>query len=514
MTAGLNKDKSYKEKPILSIRGLTKVFPGVKALDQVDFDLYPGEVHILVGENGAGKSTLSKCLLGVYQPDEGEIFYDGQPVRFSSPRDALQAGIAAVYQELTMIPWLTAPQNIFFNREPRIKGTPLIDKKKMTEDCRALLEGLHSSAINLSVPVKKLGVAEQQMLEIAKALSFHPRVLILDEPTATLSAQETDSLFARIESLTEAGIGIIYISHRMSEYRRIGDRITVLRDGKKVSTEKNGNLTEDQLIHLMVGRSLSQIYQKSPNTFSGEVLRVEGLSDRAGKVKNCSLTLKKGEIVGLSGLVGSGRTELARLIYGIDRPAAGRVILHGRDMTRSSPKAKVDAGLGFLPEDRKLSGLTIKAPIDWNVVAASLSKYFPHLYLSERKNEAIARDYVDELKIKTPDVHRQTEDLSGGNQQKVVIAKWLASDTDILIFDEPTRGIDIGARMEIYRLMDALTAEGKSILMISSDLSEVISMSDRLYVMREGQIISEMQKDEFSMERIGQLMLADRSNNQ
>lgn len=495
--------------PLLSLKGITKRFPGVTALDQVDFKLFPGEVHILAGENGAGKSTLSKCILGVYEPDEGQIIYQGDVVRFTSPGDALKAGIAAVYQELTMIPYLNAAQNIFFNREPRIGRSPFLDQKKMFNDGKELLDRLGSSDIDLTVPVRELGVARQQMVEIAKALSHKPKVIIFDEPTATLTQQETEALFHCIRQLRKENAGIIYISHRLGEFPIIGDRITVLRDGKNIETLDHADIPEDRLIHLMVGRNTEQVYIRTRRPFREDLLKIVNLSDRAGKVKGCSLSLKKGEITGLAGLVGSGRTELARLIYGIDKPREGKVYLHGKDVTGKSPRAMVAYGLGFLPEDRKESGLTVKAPIDWNIVAASLKKYFPHLYLSAKKNIAVAKQYAAQLNIKTPDVEKSTEDLSGGNQQKVVIAKWLASDTDVLIFDEPTRGIDIGARIEIYRLMDTLAAEGRAILMISSDMQEIISMSDRIYVMSEGKIAAELTGEDCSMEKIGSLMLKE-----
>lgn len=491
---------------LLSVKRITKEFPGVKALDEVDFDLFPGEVHILAGENGAGKSTLSKCILGLYQPESGEIFFQGRQVDFHSPKDALKAGIVSVYQELTMIPYLNAAANIYFNREPHIKGTPLINQKKMQRDCQRILKRLHCENIDTTIPVKKIGVAGQQMLEIAKALSYDPKVIIFDEPTATLTGQETDALFDCIKELKQTGTGIIYISHRISEFPLIGDRITILRDGKKVAGLDHADISEDELIHLMVGRNKRQLYERSRHSTNEEMLKVTNLSDRSGKVKGCSLILRKGEITGLAGLVGAGRTELARLIYGIDKPVEGQVLLHGKDLTGRSPGVMALAGLGFLPEDRKGSGLAIKAPINWNVLAASLGKYFPHLYLSRKKNISIAKKYTDQLNIRS-NLDNITGNLSGGNQQKVVIAKWLASDSDVLIFDEPTRGIDIGARHEIYSLMDQLAAEGKAILMISSDLQEIISMSDRLYVMSEGRIISELKKEEYSMDRIGELML-------
>ncbi len=503
----INDMKSEERGPLLILKGISKAFPGVKALDQVDLDLYPGEVHIIAGENGAGKSTLSKCILGVYQPEEGSMIYQGRPAVFKSPREALASGITAVYQELTLIPYLNAAQNIFFNREPRIKGTCIVDHRKMQSDCRELLKDLQCSNMDTSKPVKNLGVADRQMIEIARAISCHPKVIIFDEPTAALTSKETSALFDNIKKLKSQGTGIIYISHRLEEFPIIGDRITVLRDGKKIRTISHSDVPQEELIHYMVGRSPKQVYKRTSVSAGKTLLDIHNLSDREGKVKGCSLEVKSGEITGLAGLVGSGRTELARLIFGIEKPSGGDVIVGGKKLTGRSPKTMARAGIGLIPEDRKQSGLAVKAPIAWNLVAASLYKYFPRLYLSEKKNRLIAGKYIKMLNIRTSDENKTTGELSGGNQQKVVLAKWLASDADILIFDEPTRGIDIGARIEIYQLMDQLAGEGKAILMISSDLQEIISMSDRLYIMSEGRITGELEKKDFNMETIGSMML-------
>lgn len=354
---------------ILTATGICKNFPGVKALNNVDFNLRKGEVHILVGENGAGKSTLSKCILGVYQPDKGEITLDGTKVTFASPKEAIKHGIIGVYQELSMVPYLNAAQNIFLNREPRIKGTNIVDTKKMRSDAMEYLKMLNCTHIDLRKPVKELGVAEQQMIEIAKALSFHPRIVVFDEPTATLSDREVDSFFEHILEMKKQGIAIIYVSHRMKEFSRIGDRITVLRDGEYIKTLNVGELSDEELVNLMVGREISQVYKRTPNTHSGEALRVESISDAAGRVKGCSLTLNRGEIVGIAGLVGAGRTEMARLIFGIDRIKSGKVFLNGSDVTGMRPPQLVKRGLGMLPEDRKTVGLAVKAPISWNVIA-------------------------------------------------------------------------------------------------------------------------------------------------
>lgn len=494
-------------KPILRVKGLTKEFPGVKALDTVDFDLYAGEVHILVGENGAGKSTLSKCILGAYQPDAGEIYLEDRKVSFKSPKEALASGIAAVYQELTMIPYLNAAQNIYFNREPVYKGTNIINQKLMQKDAKALLKMLNCEHIDTNKPVKYLGVAEQQMIEIAKAISFQPKIIVFDEPTATLSDREVESFFEQIKVLKKQGIGIIYVSHRMKEFHHIGDRITVLRDGKYITTLNEGQLSDEELVNLMVGRDIAQVYVRTPNHHKGEALRLENVCDKAGKVKNCSLVLNRGEIVGLAGLVGAGRTEMARLIFGIDRVQSGEIYLHSQKVTRKRPAALVKEGLGMLPEDRKQLGLALRAPVSWNIVAVSLKKYFPHFFVKQSRNEEIAKEYAASLKIATPSVKKMARALSGGNQQKVVVAKWLSADTDVIIFDEPTRGIDVGAKMEIYALMDKLAGEGKAILMISSEMQEVVGMSDRIYIMSNGSIVGNIERQEFAVDKIGRMML-------
>lgn len=491
---------------ILYAKGITKLFPGVVALDDVDFDLNKGEVHILVGENGAGKSTLAKVLLGAYVPEKGEIFIAGKPVELKSAKDGLANGIAAVYQEFTLVPYLNVSQNIFLNREP-LNKLGLVDHKKMEKEAKELLKSLNSDYIDVKKYVKELSIAEQQMVEIAKALSFNPKMLVFDEPTATLSEREVESLFERIQKLKGAGIGIIYVSHRMQEFHRIGDRITVLRDGKKIGTVSVNEVSDAELVKMMVGRDVSQVYHRSPNGFSGEVLRTEGLCDKSGRVNDVSIVLNKGEIVGVAGLVGSGRTELARLIFGIDPIGKGKIYFHGVEHHANTPVKVVKQGVGMVCEDRKRHGLALKDSVAWNIVAVSLKKLFPKSIISKRKIFQFADEYKDKLRIATPDVHRECKYLSGGNQQKVVLAKWLSADSDILIFDEPTRGIDVGAKMEIYALMDQLAQEGKSILMISSEMPEVIGMSDRIYVMREGKIVTECSRQGFSMDDIGACML-------
>lgn len=491
---------------ILRACSITKKFPGVLALDNVDFDLAAGEVHILVGENGAGKSTLSKVILGAYQADGGEVYLDGNKVNCSCPREAIEMGIVGVYQDFTLVPFLSVAQNIFLNREPK---TPLglIDLKRMEKEAHEILTTLNCDYINVKTPAKLLSVAEQQMVEIAKALSYKPRVIVLDEPTATLSDREINSLFAQIHKLKKSGIAIIYVSHRMQEFPLIGDRITVLRDGQKIATVGISEKTNEQLVNMMVGRDVSQVYVRSPNEYTGEVLRCEQLSDHDGRVKEVNITVNKGEIVGLAGLVGAGRTELVKLIFGLDPIRSGTVTIKGKACHTKSPVDAVKHGLGLVCEDRKRFGLALGQTVAANMIAASTKKYFPKFFISFSKICDIAEKYKESLRLAAPSVHTVCKSLSGGNQQKVVLAKWLNADADILIMDEPTRGIDVGAKMEIYALMNKLAMDGKAILMISSELPEVVGMSDRLYIMHNGRIVHEYMRGTFVAEEIGAKML-------
>ncbi|MDO5424237.1 MAG: sugar ABC transporter ATP-binding protein [Eubacteriales bacterium] len=493
---------------ILTARGITKRFPGMKALDNVDFDLRAGEVHILVGENGAGKSTLAKVILGAYKADEGEITLDGQPVNFHGTKEALEKGIAAVYQEFTLVPYISVAQNIFLNREYKTKAG-FLDKKRMEREARELLKSLNCEQIDVKSDVKNLSVAEQQMVEIAKALSFKPRILVFDEPTATLSDREVESLFVQIHRLKAEGIGIIYVSHRMQEFPLIGDRITILRDGVKIKTVGIGDCTNEELVNMMVGRDVSQVYVRTENAHSGIALRTENLCDQKGRVKNVTLSVKKGEIVGIAGLVGAGRTETAELLYGISPIKSGQIYVNEKPVNPKSPIQATKMGIGLVTEDRKKQGLALDESVALNISAVSLKKICPKFFLSNRKIRETALTYKKQLRIATTSVDKACKYLSGGNQQKVVLAKWLSFDPDILIFDEPTRGIDVAAKMEIYSLMDKLAAQGKALLMISSELPEVIGMSDRIYIMHEGTIVDEVTRgsEDFNSDAIGTRMM-------
>ena len=495
-------------KTILEAKHITKLFPGMKALDDVDFDLQEGEVHILVGENGAGKSTLSKVLLGAYKPEGGEIFLDGQPLKLTGTKDAIEKGIVAVYQENSLVPYLNSAQNIFLNREPKTK-LGLLDLKKMNDDARELLKILNCEYIDVTKVVSSLSVAEQQMVEIAKALSFSPCIIVFDEPTSTLSEREVESLFKQIRKLKAEGLGIIYVSHRMQEFPLIGDRITVLRDGKKIGCVGINECSDAELVKMMVGRDVSQVYVRNKTDFNEEALKVENFCDQDGRVKNVSFNVRKGEIVGLAGLVGAGRTETAEMIYGIRPIASGKMTVFGKEQLPKTPTSAVKMGIGLISEDRKRQGLALNESIAQNTVAVSLLKIFPNFFVNNSKINQIAEEFKEKLRIMTTSVGKKTRFLSGGNQQKVVLAKWLSQDPEILIFDEPTRGIDVGAKMEIYNLMDRMASEGKAIIMISSELPEIIGMSDRIYIMKEGEITGELKREDpdFNQEKIGELMM-------
>lgn len=485
---------------ILRMKNIAKSFSGVQALKNANLELKAGEVVALVGENGAGKSTLMKILTGIYKKDGGTIEYMGQEVEYSGPKESEKAGIAIVHQELNMMSDLTVAQNLFIGHE--MMNGLFIDDSKMAEQAVELFEKLNIE-IDPYCKIGDLTVGKQQMVEIAKAISKNAKIIVFDEPTAALTDSEIDELFKVIRDLQNKGVGIIYISHRMDEIGQISDSITVMRDGEYVGSLATKGCTKADIIKLMVGRAIytepktaSQVAKDAP-----EVLRCVKLN-RGKFVKDVSFDLKKGEILGFSGLMGSGRTEVARLLFGADKKDSGEIYVNGKLVEIHEPSDAVKAGIGYLSEDRKRFGLVVDKTIEDNTVIASIDKFMNGLFINRQKTQEVSEQYVRELKTKTPSVKQIVKKLSGGNQQKVVIAKWLCQNSDILIFDEPTRGIDVGAKSEIYQLMDKLAKQGKSIIMISSELPEVLRMSDRVAVMCEGRLTKIINIEDASQETI------------
>ena len=488
---------------VLEMRNVTKRFPGVLALNNVQFSLRPGEVHCLVGENGAGKSTLMKILAGAQPMDSGEIILSDEPVTIHSPHHAQQLGISMIYQEFNLSPYLSVAENIFLGREPRLGGTPFINWKKMYADAREILGRIRVD-LDVRKPVNECSVAQQQMVEIGKAISFNSKIIVMDEPSATLTEHELRALFDLIRTLRRQGIGLIYISHRLEEIFEIGDRVTVMRDGEYVGTNAVCDVTRDDIIRMMVGRELKDEFPKETFERGAERLRVGGLT-RHGAFSNVSFATHCGEIVALTGLVGAGRTEVARAIFGADRIDGGQIHLDGKPVTVRSPQDAIRQGIGLLTEDRKGQGLVLGMTVRENTTLANLRSLVKFLFVNRREERSVTERYVRELQIKTPSIEQVVQNLSGGNQQKVVLAKWLFTQSKFLIFDEPTRGIDVGAKVEIYKLMNELVRKGVSILMISSELPEVLGMCDRILVMHEGRLAGELSRKDATQERIMQI---------
>ncbi|MFL6057537.1 MAG: sugar ABC transporter ATP-binding protein [Rubrobacteraceae bacterium] len=479
------------------MRGITKRFPGVTALDGVDFELEKGEVHVILGENGAGKSTLIKMLSGAYHPDEGEILLDGQRVEISSAAVAQSKGISTIYQEFNLVPQLTVAENIFLGRQPRWFG--IVDRRQMRDEARGLLERI-KVRVGLDDPVSTLGVAQRQMVEIAKALSLDARILIMDEPTASLSGQEVERLFEIVRGLKEEEVGVIFISHHLEEVTEIGDRVTVLRDGKMVG-QVPATTDHQELVRMMVGRSIEDQFPRRRPGVGEVLLEVKELS-REGVLHDISFQVRAGEVVGIAGIVGAGRTELARAIFGADPLDSGEVWVEGRRIERFDPREAKHSGIGFITEDRQGQGIVPPLSVAENLALASLGRYTTAGLVNRKEQRSLAQKMIEELNIRTPSLEQEIRYLSGGNQQKVVIGKWLLADSKVLIMDEPTRGIDVGAKVEIYELMNELTEEGAGILMISSDLPEVLGMSDRILVMAGGRITGELSREEASQENV------------
>ena len=486
--------------PLLRLKGISKTFPGVRALEGIDFDLNPGEIHALMGENGAGKSTFVKILSGLYRPDEGVIVLDGDTVEILNPSHARLLGVSPVHQELHLEPYLSVAENIFLGRQP-IGRLGLVDYRSMNREAARLLDDLGAS-IDPTRLVGSISTAQRQIVAIARAISIRCRVIIFDEPTSSLTEREAALLFQAIRRLSAQGIGVIYISHRMEEIFRLCDRVTVLRDGRYVATKPVAETSMRDLIAMMIGRDLSELFRKEQAPIGDTVLEVRGVCAR-GLLDNVSLTVRKGEIVGLAGLVGAGRTELARAIFGDLAIDAGTLAIGGEPILRAhSPRAAIAAGIGLVPEDRKEQGVVTELSVRQNVGMALLKSLSRFNIVNAAAERRLAERYVARLAIKTPSIDQKTLYLSGGNQQRVVIAKWLALQPKVLIVDEPTRGIDVGATADIHALLCDLAKQGMAILMISSDMAEILAMSDRILVMRQGRIEGELSREEATQERI------------
>lgn len=472
---------------ILRLVDISKTFPGVKALDKVRFDLKKGEVHALVGENGAGKSTLMNITAGILKSDSGEIELEGKAVHIKNALHANKLGISTVFQELSIVKTLTVAENIYFSRQP-VNKMGFVNKKQMHEDTRKLLT-LFGIDIETDTIVKQLSIAEQQIIEILKALSFNPKILILDEPTASLTIHETEMLFKVIEKLKESGVGIIYISHHLEEIFRIAERVTVFRDGKYITTLNVKETTQPQIVNFMVGREISDFFCKTELSYheNEPILKLKGVSLK-GKFSDISLDIYRGEILGVAGLVGAGRSEVARTLFGEYRMTSGEVEFEGRKVKFKKPEDAIKSGVVYLTEDRKNEGLFLKMQIRENVTAPNLRKLASSGFMVERRINELAENYIKKMRVATPSITRLIKNLSGGNQQKVLLSMWLATEPKVLIIDEPTKGVDVGAKSEIYCILRELADSGVAVVMISSDLPEVLGVSDRIVVMREGSI--------------------------
>ncbi|WP_421723181.1 sugar ABC transporter ATP-binding protein [Bauldia sp.] len=495
------------EQPLLQLKGVTKTFPGVKALDDVSFDVRPGEVHALLGENGAGKSTLIKILSGVYTPDSGEMFLDGNRVAFATPSEAQEAGIATIYQELLLFPDLTVAENIFMGHAPRTSWGA-IDWPALRKGATDLLASLHSHDLDVSAIVGSLSVGNRQRVEIAKALSHDARILIMDEPTAALTEHDVERLFDIVRLLRDRGVAVIYISHRLEEVFLLADRVTVLRDGAYVATKDVKDTDQSDLIHMMVGRVLDALFPKTEAKIGEVVLEARSLV-RAPATNDVSFQLRAGEILGVAGLVGSGRTELAHVLFGVTPPNSGALLVDGKEVSINSPAQAKALGIAYVPEDRGRQGLIRPMPLVENISLSILNRIAPASFIDRLKEQKLAEESVKTFQIRASSIWQIAGKLSGGNQQKVVLSKWLATEPRILIMDEPTRGIDVGAKAEIHRLMSELAGKGLAILMISSELPEILGMSDRILVMRGGRIVAEVARTDADQAAIATAMMSD-----
>lgn len=488
-------------KVLLQMKNIHKKFPGVYALKDINFELHAGEVHALLGENGAGKSTLIKVLGGIYIADQGEIIIDGEKCEIHDVLSAQKNGIAIIHQELVLVPHMTVAENIFLGREPKVAG--FVNKDKMSQDAQVLLDD-YDMHIDADTLIKDLTIAQQQMVEIVKAISFNSKILVMDEPTSSISDKEVAFLFSTMKTLTAKGVGIIYISHKMSELEEICDRVTVMRDGTYVGTEIVKDTSKDKLIAMMVGRELENYYTRDYQDTKEVILKCVDIAD-GNMAQGASFELKKGEIIGFAGLVGAGRSEVMKCIFGLTKEYTGKIYLEGKEVKITSPVQAMKAGIALVPEDRKLEGLYKVQSVEYNSTIEVLDQFIKGIVVNHQKEDEITQKYIDLMDTKTPSREQAIGNLSGGNQQKVMIGRWLATNPKVLILDEPTRGVDVGAKSEIYSIMNELVKTGMSIIMISSELPEIINMSDRIYVMAGGKVRGCLNHDEVTQESIMQL---------
>lgn len=475
---------------ILVVNNLSKSFPGVKALEDVSLSVRRGTVHALMGENGAGKSTLVKIIIGIYQADSGTIFFDGEELKEHDIKASISKGISMIHQELNPIPQMTVAENIYLGREP-VKPPGLLDKKKMVDNTKKLLDSLGITNIVPDAKMGDLSVAKMQMVEIAKAISYNSKLIIMDEPTSAITETEVQQLFKIVNELKGEGVTFIFITHKMDEVFKITDHISVLRDGKYVGTEETGSLSNERLIAMMVGREITHMFPKTKAVKEDVILSVRNLT-KAGLFENISFDLRKGEILGIAGLMGAGRTEVVESLFGYRKIDSGEIYIHGKKVEIKSPQDAVKHGMALLTEDRKQTGLFLPLTVRDNMIVTSIEKFAARFWLNKRKIEGECNKLKEKLAIKTPSLNQLIANLSGGNQQKVLVARWLITDPDIFIVDEPTRGVDVGAKAEIHKLLNMLTQQGKAVIMISSELPEILGMSDRILVMHEGKITGEL----------------------
>lgn len=493
---------------ILKLTQINKSFPGVKALSDVNLTVKKGEVHALVGENGAGKSTLMKIISGAYKKDSGTVWFDGKEIENTTPKQSEMMGISIIYQELNLIERISVAENVFIGRYPMKHG--MVQWKKMYQDAQKLFDE-YELKMDAHSLVRSLTMAQKQMVEIIKAVSINAKIIIMDEPTSSLSGKETESLFRIIRKLKSRGVAVVFITHRLDEIFEICDHMTVLRDGHYVGERDIKDITKDEMITMMIGRELTQQYPERTNHIGEVTLAVKNITDGSSRVKNVSFEVHKGEVLGFYGLVGAGRTETMRMIFGVDPLAGGEIFINGEKHVIRSPRDAIHFGMGFVTENRRDEGLFLRSSVRVNTVMVALRKILKKGFINYRIEADVAKKYVDMLHTATPSIDQKTMFLSGGNQQKVVLSKWLFSDSDIIIFDEPTRGIDVGARREIYEIINALVADGKTVVMISSDMEEIMGVSDRILVMYEGTIAGEIQKEDFSQDLITKYAVGERS---